>query len=74
MTKKVIEEHEIIKIFKGIAENHGYKFMIYANKNRLDNKINMSNFKNEDVWIAGYRDYTPSLGHGYTGYGNVKIW
>ncbi len=65
---------EIIKIFKGIVENHGYKFMIYANKNWLDNKIDMNSFEDEDVWIARYRDYTPSLGHGYTGAGNVTIW
>ncbi|OUP49753.1 GH25 family lysozyme [Lachnoclostridium sp. An181] len=65
---------EIIKIFKGIVENHGYKFMIYANKNWLDNKIDMKSFEDEDVWIARYRDYTPSLGHGYTGAGNVTIW
>lgn len=65
---------EIIKIFKGIVENHGYKFMIYANKNWLDNKIDMNSFKDEDVWIARYRDDPPSLGHGYTGAGNVTIW
>lgn len=65
---------KIIKAFKGVIEMNGYKFMIYANKNWLDNKIDMTQFSKDDVWIARYRDGTPNLGHGYTGLGNVTIW
>lgn len=65
---------KIIKAFKVVIEMNGYKFMIYSNKNWLDNKLEPSVYENEDVWIARYRDYTPNLGHGYTGKGNVTIW
>ena len=64
----------IINAFKNIIEANGYKFMIYANKNWLENKIDMSSFSQEDVWIAQYRDYTPDLGYQYNGPGNVTIW
>ncbi|MBS5387634.1 MAG: hypothetical protein KHY31_09675, partial [Clostridiales bacterium] len=64
----------IIKTFKSIIEENGYKFMIYANKNWLENKIDMSQFSQDDVWIAQYRDYTPNLGYQYNGPGNVTIW
>ncbi|RGT71597.1 hypothetical protein DWX08_12800 [Ruminococcus sp. AF18-22] len=64
----------IIKTFKSIVEANGYKFMIYANKYWLENKIDMSQFSTDDVWIAQYRDYTPSLGYQYTGPGRVTIW
>jgi len=64
----------IIKAFKGIIENNGYKFMIYANKTWLENKIDMDTFANEDIWIARYRDNTWNLGHGYTGKGNITMW
>ena len=64
----------IIKTFKSIIEANGYKFMIYANKNWLENKIDMSQFSQDDVWIAQYRDYTPNLGYQYNGPGNVTIW
>ena len=65
---------EVIKAFKAVIEIHGAKFMIYANKNWLDNKIDMDYFADEEVWIARYRDYTPDLSHGYMGKGNVTIW
>ena len=64
----------IIKAFKGIVENNGYKFIIYANKSWLENKLDMETFANEDIWIARYRDNTWDLGHGYTGKGNVTMW
>lgn len=64
----------VIKAFKTTIEHRGYKFMIYANLNWLNNKIDMNQFSGEDVWIAQYRDYTPNLGHQYTGPGKVTIW
>lgn len=65
---------KVIKAFQSVIEDNGYKFMIYANKSWLETKIDMEEFATEDVWIARYRDYTPDLGHGYTGPGNVTIW
>ena len=64
----------IIKAFKQVIESNGYQFMIYANKNWLENIIDMKQFSQEDVWIAQYRDYTPDLGYQYSGPGNVTIW
>ena len=64
----------IIKAFKQVIESNGYQFMIYANKNWLENIIDMQQFSQDDVWIAQYRDYTPDLGYQYTGPGNVTIW
>ncbi|RGU91069.1 hypothetical protein DWW31_14795 [Clostridium sp. AF15-17LB] len=66
---------EIIKAFKTVIEMNGYDFMLYANKWWLTSKIDMNAFANEDVWIASYNyDYSPALGHGYTGKGNIAIW
>ena len=65
---------KVIKAFKGVIEIHGYDFMIYSNLNWLTNKLDMDSFADEDIWIARYRDYTPNLGHGYIGKGNVTIW
>ena len=48
--------------------------MIYANKYWLENKIDMTQFSQDDVWIAQYRDYTPNLGYQYSGPGRVTIW
>lgn len=68
------ERTEILKTFRDIIESNGYKFMIYASKSWLEDKIDMNSFAAEDVWIARYRDNTPDLGHGYTGKGNITIW
>ena len=65
----------IIKAYKGVIENNGYKFMIYANTDWLRNKIDMSSFADVDVWVASwFLDGTPNHDHGYNGPGTVTIW
>ncbi|TDA20241.1 hypothetical protein E1963_18000 [Extibacter muris] len=65
----------IIKAYKGVIENNGYKFMIYANTDWLRNKIDMSSFADVDVWVASwFLDGTPNHNHGYNGPGTVTIW
>ena len=76
-TQGTLSKQELVNVinaFRDVIEANGYEFMIYGNLNWLNNKIPMEEFKDVDVWIARYRDYTPNLGHGYTGYGNVTIW
>lgn len=59
---------EIIKAYRGVIENNGYKFMIYSTPNWLQNKIDMSEFARNDVWVASwFYDGTPYHFHGYTG-------
>ncbi|WP_138261917.1 GH25 family lysozyme [[Clostridium] hylemonae] len=65
----------IIKAYKGVIENNGYKFMIYANADWLKNKIDMNSFADADVWIASwFLDGTPNHDYGYSGPGTVTIW
>ncbi len=66
-TKLVLE-------YKKIIENAGYQFVVYANLNWLNNYIDQTQLADNDVdiWIARYR--SQSLGHGYTGGGNVQMW
>jgi GH25 family lysozyme M1 (1,4-beta-N-acetylmuramidase) len=48
--------------------------VIYCNLNWLTNYIDQTKLDegNVDVWIARYR--SQSLGYGYEGGGNVRIW
>ena len=66
---------DIIKAYRGVIENNGYKFMIYSSKSWFDSKIDMKEFAGEDLWVASwFSDGTPYHDHGYTGPGNVTIW
>ena len=61
-----------LQAYKEVIEANGYKFMIYANQNWLENKIDMREFSTEDVWVAQWTD--PINGYDYSGPGNVTIW
>ena len=65
---------ELILEYKRIIEEAGYQFVVYANLNWLNNYIDQKQLaaENVDIWIARYR--SQSLGHGYTGGGNVRMW
>lgn len=65
---------ELILEYKRIIEEAGYEFVVYANLNWLNNYIDQDKLEEEDVdiWIARYR--SQSLGYGYEGGGNVRIW
>ena len=65
---------QLILEYKRIIEEAGYDFVVYANLNWLNNYIDQSVLEEEgvDIWLARYR--TQSLGPGYTGGGNVRIW
>ena len=65
---------ELILEYKRIVEEAGYQFVVYANLDWLKNYIDQSVLESEsvDIWIARYRGQT--LGHGYTGGGNVRMW
>lgn len=65
---------ELILEYKRIIEEAGYQFVVYANLNWLNNYIDQTKLaeENVDIWIARYR--SQSLGHGYTGGGNVRMW
>ena len=65
---------ELILEYKRIVEEAGYRFVVYANLNWLNNYIDQNELEEEnvDIWIARYR--SQSLGHGYTGGGNVTMW
>ena len=62
----------MIRAYKDIIEDAGYKFVLYANTNWLNNQIDMNQLTDVDVWVARYRSF--GLGHGYTGPGNVVMW
>ena len=65
----------IINAYKSVIEDYGYKFMIYSNPNWLTNKIDMSSFAGDDIWLARwFYDGSPYHDHGYAGPGNVTIW
>ncbi|MCI8327583.1 MAG: hypothetical protein HFI37_07385 [Lachnospiraceae bacterium] len=55
-----------------IKQNSNYKYGLYANLNWLNNYFENHRLIGMPIWIARYRD--PSLGHGYTGAGNVFMW
>lgn len=63
---------DMVYAFKNVVEAAGYKFILYANKNWMDNYFDDDRLAPLDLWIARYCDY--SLGHRYTGKGNVRIW
>jgi GH25 family lysozyme M1 (1,4-beta-N-acetylmuramidase)/fibronectin type 3 domain-containing protein len=65
---------ELILEYKRIIEAAGYDFVVYANLNWLNNYIDQTKLADEnvDIWIARYR--SQSLGYGYEGGGNVRIW
>lgn len=65
---------KLILEYKRIIEEAGYEFVVYANLNWLNNYIDQSKLAEEDVdiWIARYR--SQSLGDGYEGGGNVRMW
>lgn len=63
---------DMVYAFKKVVEAAGYKFILYANKNWMDNYFDDDRLAPLDLWIARYCDY--SLGHRYTGKGNVRIW
>lgn len=68
------ERTDLILEYKRIIEEAGYQFIVYANLNWLNSYIDQTRLAEEgvDIWIARYRNQ--SLGHGYTGGGNVRIW
>ena len=63
---------DMVYAFKKVVEAAGYEFILYANKNWMDNYFDDDRLEPLDLWIARYCDY--SLGHRYTGKGNVRIW
>lgn len=65
---------QLILEYKQIVEEAGYQFVVYANLNWLNNYIDRTKLeKNKvDIWIARYR--SQSLGYGYEGGGNVRMW
>lgn len=65
---------ELILEYKRIIEDAGYQFVVYANLNWLNTYIDQTKLEEEnvDIWIARYR--SQSLGHGYEGGGNVRMW
>ena len=66
---------QIIKAFRGVVENNGYKFMIYSGKSWLETKIDMNEFADVDIWLARwFNDKTPNHDHGYGGPGTVTLW
>lgn len=48
---------DMVLAFKKIIEANGYKFVLYVNKNWLENKLNYNELKGVDIWFARYRDY-----------------
>lgn len=52
---------DMVLAFKKIIEANGYKFVLYVNKNWLENKLNYNELKGIDVWFARYRDYNLSF-------------
>ena len=62
----------IVRAFKEEIESAGYKFVLYANLNWLNNYLDMNALSDCEVWIARYRDF--GRGHGYTGRGTVTMW
>jgi uncharacterized protein YjdB/GH25 family lysozyme M1 (1,4-beta-N-acetylmuramidase) len=49
---------DMVLAFKKIIEDNGYNFVLYANKNWLENKLNYAELDGVDVWLARYRDYS----------------
>ncbi|MCR5388423.1 MAG: Ig-like domain-containing protein [Lachnospiraceae bacterium] len=70
----VSEKTDIITSYKNVLESAGYDFILYSNLTFIRDKIDQSLLSNEDIdlWIARYRDV--SLGSGYVGNGNVRMW
>ena len=68
------ERTELIIEYKRIIEEAGYQFVVYANLNWLNTYIDQSKLaeENVDIWIA--RSRSQSLGYGYEGGGNVRMW
>ncbi len=50
------ERTAIIKAFRNVVESNGYKFMLYANMNWLNNYIDLTGIGSTDIWLARYRD------------------
>lgn len=65
---------QLILEYKKIVEEAGYQFVLYCNLNWLNNYIDQTKLEEEkvDIWIARYR--SQSLGYGYEGGGNVRMW
>lgn len=63
---------DIILAYHRVITGAGYKFAVYANYNWLTTLVDNGRLVGIDIWIARYRDV--SMGHGYTGGGNVTMW
>lgn len=48
---------DMVLAFKKIIEDNGYQFVLYANKNWIENKLNYKELSGVDIWFARYRDY-----------------
>lgn len=52
---------------------NGYQAGLYANTYWLDHYFENSQLANMNLWIARWTQ-SPSIWHGYTGYGNIFMW
>lgn len=63
---------DIAWAFYNTINGASYRSALYANLNWLNSAFVNARLAGMDIWIARYRD--KSLGHGYTGAGNVIMW
>lgn len=63
---------DIAWAFYNTINGASYRSALYANLNWLNSAFVNARLDGMDIWIARYRD--KSLGHGYTGAGNVIMW
>lgn len=63
---------QMVLAFKEKVISSGYNFILYANYYWLTHYIDNNLLDGTDIWIARYCD--TSLGHRYTGGGNVAMW
>lgn len=67
---------QMVHAFKQVVEGAGYKFILYANLNWLNNFFVPSQLAGIDLWVARWvkdeQDY--QKGTKYTGPGTVRLW
>ncbi len=70
MTKDKL--HSIVEAFRQEIEDAGYSFALYSYLSFFQTNLDPSRLTGTDLWVARYGKL--SLGHGYSGTGNVRFW
>ena len=69
-----VQRTKIVKAFCNRIQQAGYTPMLYSNPYWLDEKLNMSELSQYDLWLAHYTGTNDPLNNPSNYKGNYRIW